>query len=50
MYQSYPGQPVTHYVNPTTGLNVIKDAARNFLSGWKLNPAQLAHVLSNGKL
>lgn len=47
---TYRGQPVTHFVDPATGLNVIQDASGNFLSAWKLSPAQLQHVLSNGKL
>ena len=47
---TYRGQPVKHYVNPHTGLNVIKDVSGKFVSGWKLSPAQLRHVLSNGKL
>ena len=47
---TFRGQPVTHYVNPNTGLNVMKDASGNFVSGWKLSPAQLTHVLTTGKL
>jgi RHS repeat-associated protein len=47
---TYRGQSVTHYVNPNTGLNVMKDASGNFLSGWKLNPSQLTNVLTRGKL
>lgn len=47
---TYRGQPVTHFVNPQTRLNVIQDASGNFLSGWKLTPTQLKHVLSTGKL
>lgn len=43
-------QPVTHYVNPNTGLNVFKDAAGNYISGWKLNPTQLNNVLTRGSL
>jgi hypothetical protein len=42
--------PVTHYVNPNNGLNVMKDAAGNYLSGWKLNPTQLMNVLTSGSL
>jgi RHS repeat-associated protein len=42
--------PVTHFVNPTTGLNVMKDSSGNFLSGWKLSEQQLEHVLKDGKL
>jgi hypothetical protein len=41
---------VTHFVNPVTGLNVIRDEAGNFLSGWKLSAQQLQHVLTTGKL
>ncbi|WP_029149080.1 colicin D domain-containing protein [Methylophilus sp. 5] len=47
---SYRGNPVTHFVDANTGLNVIKDANGNFLSGWKLSPAQLKNVLERGKL
>jgi len=47
---TYHGQSVTHYVNSNTGLNVMKDTAGNYLSGWKLSPAQLSHVLTTGKL
>lgn len=47
---TYHGQPVTHYVNPQTRLNVIKGANGEFISGWKLSPSQLGHVLKSGKL
>jgi hypothetical protein len=47
---TYRGNPVTHYVDPSTGLNVIRDSSGNFLSGWKLSPHQLNHVLTTGKL
>lgn len=47
---AYRGEPVTHFVDPNTGLNVIRDASDNFLSGWKLNPKQLEHVLTRGNL
>ncbi|EHR71161.1 Colicin D [Burkholderiales bacterium JOSHI_001] len=47
---TYRGKPVTHFVDPATGLNVMRDAAGNFLSGWKLSPQQLQHVLSTGRL
>jgi hypothetical protein len=47
---SYRGKPVTHYVNPNNKLNVVKDASGQFESGWKLNDAQLNHVLSHGNL
>ncbi|WP_187775684.1 RHS repeat-associated core domain-containing protein [Luteimonas suaedae] len=41
---------VTHFVNPNTGLNVMKDASGNFLSGWRLSDQQLKHVLESGRL
>jgi len=47
---TYRGNPVTHHIDPATGLNVIRDSSGNFLSGWKLSPQQLQHVLTTGKL
>ena len=52
--RSIPGtfhkQPVTHYVNPSTGLNVIVDSGNNFISAWRLSPGQLQNVLAHGGL
>lgn len=50
MQGTYRGNPVTHYVNPQTGLNAMSNSAGEFLSGWKLSPQQLQHVLTSGKL
>jgi hypothetical protein len=47
---TYRGMPVTHIVNPSTGLNVIIDSSGNFVSGWKLNPTQLQNVINRGSL
>ena len=47
---TYRGKPVTHHVDPNTGLIVIRDSSGKFLSGWKLSPQQLQHVLTTGKL
>jgi len=47
---TYRGQSATHFVDPNTGLNVIRDTSGNFLSGWELSPQQLEHVLTSGKL
>src|SRR5690606_20859124 len=47
---TYRGQSVIHYVNPNTGLNVISSPTGQFISGWKLNPAQLQNVLKHGGL
>lgn len=47
---TYRGDPVTHYLDPATGLNVIVDPSGVFVSGWKLGPQQLQNVLSHGGL
>jgi len=47
---TYRGNPVTHYLDPSTGLNVIVDPAGVFVSGWKLGPAQLQNALTHGGL
>ena len=46
----YRGDQVTFHTNPESGLTVIQKQNGNFLSGWKLNPRQLRHVLKDGKL
>lgn len=47
---TYRGTPVTHFVNPKTGLNVVADPAGNFVSGWRLGAEQLESVLTTGRL
>lgn len=47
---TYRGQPVTHYYNPLTQLNVVTDRAGNFITGWKLNPAQARNLEARGSL
>ena len=47
---TYRGNDVTHFVDPATGLNVMKDSSGSFLSGWKLSNQQLNHVLESGSL
>jgi hypothetical protein len=47
---TYRSSPVTHFVDPRSGLNVIQDAAGNLLSGWRLNSQQLENVLTRGSL
>lgn len=47
---TYRGAPVTHFVHPQTGLNVMCDAQHAFVSGWRLTPAQLENVLSRKSL
>lgn len=47
---TYHKKPVTHYLDPLSGLNVIADPAGNFISGWRLNPVQLQNVVKHGGL
>jgi Colicin D len=42
---TYRGEPVTHFVNPQTGLNVMRDTQGAFVAGWRLTLVQLANVL-----
>ena len=47
---TYRGNPVTHIYNPNTGINVIVERTGEFISGWKLNPAQANNVVNRGSL
>jgi len=47
---TYRRQPVKHYFDPATNLNVIVDAGDNFISGWKLNSAQIAELSATGDI
>lgn len=47
---TYRGNSVTFHTNPNSGLTAIQNPNGSFLSGWKLNPQQLQHVLKDGKL
>ena len=47
---TYRGKPVTFHTDQNTGLTVIQNPNGGFLSGWKLNPQQLQHVVTDGKL
>jgi hypothetical protein len=47
---TYRGQPADIYYNSGTGNAVITDTSGNFISGWKLSPAQAAYVTSTGNL
>ena len=46
----YRGKTVTHFYNPSTGLNVVRDTKDYFVSGWKLNHPQILHLINTGKL
>ncbi|WP_133739924.1 colicin D domain-containing protein [Actinorugispora endophytica] len=47
---TYHREPVTHFLDPNTGLNVITTRSGEFISGWKLSPGQLANVQQHGGL
>ena len=47
---TYRGNPATHYLNPQSGLNGIKDSGGNFVSGWRLGSGQLRSVQQSGAL
>jgi RHS repeat-associated protein len=47
---SYRGNPAVHYVDPTSGLNVVSDLSGNYVSAWRLGVEQLQSVLSTGWL
>lgn len=47
---SFKTLPIIHFVNPSTGLNVMKSYDGKFVSGWKLSTTQLENVLKRGSL
>jgi RHS repeat-associated protein len=47
---SYRGKPATHYLDSSTGLNVVADPAGNFVTGYKLSPQQMRDILTTGHL
>ena len=50
IYGTYHRQPVIHFLDPSTRLNVIADRAGHFISGWRLNTDQIMNVLKHGGL
>ena len=50
IHGSHRGKSVTHFVNPQTGLNVMRNPKGGFVGGWRLNKLQKKHVLYSGKL
>lgn len=47
---TWRGANVTHYLDPSSGLNVMVDPAGNFVGGWRLGPGQLQSVMESGRL
>ena len=46
----YHGKKVRHHYNDKTGINVIKDADGNFVSGWRLSTKQTDMLQKTGKI
>ncbi|WP_449420197.1 colicin D domain-containing protein [Phormidium nigroviride] len=47
---TYRRQPVKHYFDLLTNLNVIVDAGDNFVIGWKLNSSQVVELTTTGDI
>lgn len=47
---TYRREIVKHYFDPLTNLNVMVDAGDNFISGWKLNSAQVVELTTTGDI
>jgi hypothetical protein len=47
---TYRGDPAVLSYSPTTSQVVVQDASGNFVSAWKMTPAQLQHVIESGSL
>lgn len=51
IHRTYRGvEPVAHFLNPQTGLNVIRDLQGNFQAAFRLGADQLKNVLTHGGL
>ena len=47
---TFRGRQVVHYIDLVSALDVMVTSSGAFVSGWRLNPQQLRHVLKNGRL
>jgi hypothetical protein len=47
---TYRNDPAIHYLDPSSGLNVVSDLDGNFITGFKLGAGQLQDVLTSGRL
>ena len=47
---TFRGDPVNHYFDPNTKLNVIINSDGKFISGWKLGEKQIENILKHGGL
>ena len=48
VYRGKPG--FTFYVDPSSGIFVLKDPSGNYLTGWQLKAQRLAELLQTGIL
>ncbi len=44
------GRSMVHYFDPTTSLNVSMSDNGDFVSGWKLSPAQVRALIDSGNV
>ena len=47
---TYHGQPVVHYVDPETGVNVFTTPEGGFWGAWRLSSEQIWDVIVRGSL
>jgi len=47
---TYRGQPVIHYLDPRTGLNVLTDRHGSFISAWRVSDPQFMNLWHRGSL
>ena len=47
---TYRRNDVTHYYNPKTRINIMRDKNGEFTSGWKLKKVQHEYMMKNGKI
>ena len=47
---TYRSQPIIHYLDPTTRLNVLTDRSGNFISAWRVSDSQFMNIWYRGSL
>jgi hypothetical protein len=47
---TYRGNPAILNYNPSTGTVVVQSPTGEFISGWKVSPAQATNIVNSGKL
>lgn len=47
---TYRGEPAILNYNSNNGLVVVQSPTGEFISGWRVSPAQATNILNQGKL